>query len=48
LAFQCPKNLLQQVMGFLRSQGMRTVIYLDKILTLAENKGEIMFQVHVI
>ena len=33
-------------MAFLRSQGMRTVIYLDDILVLAENKEDLVLQVH--
>ena len=39
-------KLLRPVMAFLRSQGMRTVIYLDDILVLAENKEDLVLQVH--
>ena len=39
-------KLLRPIMAFLRSQGMRTVTYLDDILILAENKEELMFPIH--
>ena len=38
-------KLLRPVMAYLRSQGMRTVIYLDDILIMAENEAELMVQV---
>jgi len=39
-------KLLRLVMAYLRFQGLRTVIYLDDILVLAENRDTLIQQVH--
>ena len=39
-------KLLKPVMAYLRFQGVRTVIYLDDILILAENRDTLLHQMH--
>ena len=39
-------KVLRPVMAYLRFQGLRTVIYLDDILTVAENRDTLVQQVH--